>query len=184
MGSQTLSLNVITPVSTQLKLYRGRSCASLREMPPEQNIPGQLSVEAFAEFKAAYLSEFPDDKISDADLHARAWGVLRVFDILMQPSPGRKGMVPKVADDEVRVLAHLHKSICHQDRSASVREIAEVAGFSSSRSGMRLLDRFIERNWMYRNEEGELEFAEWLKNCEIGFLQCDESDRNNCYETQ
>lgn len=92
-------------------------------MPLNNTIPGQLSPEVFAEFKTQYSEEFPTDKISDAELHARDLGVLRVFDIILQPSGDEIEASIKVTDEESRILAYLHRSVCHAGRSLSVREV-------------------------------------------------------------
>jgi hypothetical protein len=139
-------------------------------MSSDDNTPGQVSPEAFAEFKAQYSKEFPKDKISDAELHARADGVLRLFDLLLRPIGGETPASIQVTEEEARILAFLHQSICHESRSPSVRDVAIAAGLRSSRSGMRLIDRFTERNWLSRDTEGKLELGEWLKDCNTTFL--------------
>jgi hypothetical protein len=138
-------------------------------MSPDENTSGQLSSEAFTDFKRIYSGEFPADKISDDELYTRALGVLRLFDALLSP-PVEEPIKVKVTNDEARVLAYLHKSICHEKRYPSVRDIAKVAGFSSSRSGMRLVDRFVDRNWMSRDENGKLKLAEWLADCKAQII--------------
>lgn len=82
-------------------------------MPPE-NFPDHLSPQAFADLKEKWSKEFPDDVISDDELHKRGFEILRLFALLSKPLAGEEiAHEPtsiQVTNDEMRVLEYLHQS--------------------------------------------------------------------------
>jgi hypothetical protein len=97
-------------------------------MSSDEHILDRLSPQAFADFKEIYSREFPDDLISDDELHKRGLDVLKLFALLSKPLPNDepKPAFIQVTDIEARALEYLHRAIYHDKQSPSVRDIAEV----------------------------------------------------------
>jgi repressor LexA len=63
---------------------------------------------------------------------------------------------------EFQALRHLRNAIVHEGRSPSIRELARALGYKSPRTAFLVLNRLIERGWLKRKLDGELQFRKEL----------------------
>jgi repressor LexA len=69
-------------------------------------------------------------------------------------------------EKELQALRHLRNEIVHNGHSPSVRELAAILGYKSPRTAFLVLGRLIERGWVRRNADGELQMRKNLPNAE------------------
>jgi len=123
----------------------------------------QLSAQAFQKLKRIVQDEFGD--MPNNEIEEMGIRLLRLFSILKTvTSPKGKGCSDiAVSDQEFKALKYLHHAIYHENKAPSVRDITIAVGFSSSRSGFRLLNKLMERGFVYRDTDGKLQLAEHVK---------------------
>jgi len=68
----------------------------------------------------------------------------------------------RLTEKELKALRYLRKTIVHDGRSPSVRELAQELGYNSPRSAFLLLHRLIEQGWLKRKQDGELQLRKDL----------------------
>jgi SOS-response transcriptional repressor LexA len=91
--------------------------------------------------------------------------LLKLLKLLLEPAPKETKYAPEafVSDQEFKALKYLHRAIYHNNQSPSVRDIGAAVGFRSSRSGLVLLDKLMERGFVYRDKEGKLRLSDRAK---------------------
>ena len=115
----------------------------------------RLSPEAFRGLKEIVKDEICE-QMEDSEIENMGIRLLRLFSILGVDQAKKEVQGIEVSEQELKVLTFLREEICGQKRSPSVREISRAAGFRSSRSGFRLLNRLIKRGLIFRSQKGQL----------------------------
>lgn len=64
-------------------------------------------------------------------------------------------------------LKYLHQAICHHNKSPSVCEFSTAMNFHSPRSGFRVLNKLMNRGFAYRDQQGDLQFSEAIRACDV-----------------
>jgi repressor LexA len=73
--------------------------------------------------------------------------------------------MPKVVDlteRELQAMRHLRNAIVHDGYSPSVRDLSRVLGYRSPRTAFLLLASLIEKGWLKRRSDGELQLQKDL----------------------
>lgn len=68
----------------------------------------------------------------------------------------------QLTEKEMQALRHLRNAIVHEGHSPSIRELAQALGYKSPRTAFLLLNALIERGWLKRRADGELQFKKEL----------------------
>ena len=114
-----------------------------------------LSPEAFNELKQITQREY-GDAISDAEIEEMGVRLLKLFSLLYPNDPVVEPAVHKPSKDELTALRYIYSAIYHDKKQPTVRGIAEVLGFRSSRTGFRMLHVLIEAGFIYRDAEEKI----------------------------
>ncbi|MDB5258957.1 MAG: hypothetical protein JWO73_165 [Candidatus Taylorbacteria bacterium] len=119
----------------------------------------RLSPQALKELAEITREEF-GETMSEDELEEMGVRLLGFFKLLAEPSK-----VPEIrlSEQESAVIAFIRKKAA-ENRNATVRGIAQVLGFRSSRSGQRALDALIARGLASRNDAGALQVREDIPN--------------------
>jgi hypothetical protein len=127
--------------------------------------PFTLSERALAEYKEIYQEQF-GDKDSDEEIYASAYNLMRLFKLLLEPSP------KKITDSKIGVtlqefkaLKYLHHAIYHKGESPSVRDVCAAMGLRSSRSGQVIIKKLMKKGFVYRNPDGRIQLSEPVRGC-------------------
>jgi hypothetical protein len=123
----------------------------------------ELSAKALSDLKLIMEEEYCHE-VEDAEVSETGLRLLKFFSRLidephnLEPEPEPK---PKLGiyDPEFEALKYLHHCVYHNKGKPTVRGIAQAAGFSSSRSGQRILNLLIEKGLAYRNDDGSIELS-------------------------
>ena len=114
--------------------------------------PTRLSTEAFEELRAIVEHEIKKP-ISNEETEVMGIDLLKLFALLLTPETRPSGNQP--TEQERKALSFLQDEM-RQGRSPSIRDLCKAMGFSSSRSGFRLLNMLMAKGWLYRNSKGDL----------------------------
>jgi repressor LexA len=68
----------------------------------------------------------------------------------------------QLTEKEFQALRHLRNAIVHEGHSPSIRELAQALGYKSPRTAFLVLKSLIERGWLKRRADGELQFKKEL----------------------
>src|ERR1700679_3439615 len=68
----------------------------------------------------------------------------------------------QLTEKELQALRHLRNAIVHEGHSPSIRELAKALGYKSPRTAFLVLNGLIERGWLKRRADGELQFKKEL----------------------
>jgi len=68
----------------------------------------------------------------------------------------------QLTEKEMQALRHLRNAIVHEGHSPSIRELAQALGYKSPRTAFLVLNALIERGWLKRRADGELQFKKEL----------------------
>jgi repressor LexA len=68
----------------------------------------------------------------------------------------------QLTEKEMQALRHLRNAIVHEGHSPSIRELAQALGYKSPRTAFLVLNALIERGWLKRRADGELQFKREL----------------------
>ncbi len=118
--------------------------------------PTRLSAEAFDELRVIVESEIKEH-MTDEAIEEMGINLLKLFAVLLPPEVKPIGNQP--TEQEQKALAFLQDEIS-QGRSASIRDLCKAIGFRSSRSGFRLLNVLILKEWVHRDDKGALRMLE------------------------
>ena len=113
-----------------------------------------LSERAFAELKIIAKDEY-GETLSDEEIHDMGFRLLHLFDLLQPKETIEPGGRIQVTEQEQKVLTYIRDTLDAGKTFPSVRDIARAAGFRSSRSGFRMLQKLIKKGLVKRDEEGE-----------------------------
>lgn len=66
------------------------------------------------------------------------------------------------SEKDLKALRYLRNSIVNEGRSPSVRDLARALGYKSPRTAFLVLNDLIERGWLKRKPDGDLQFRKDL----------------------
>jgi len=130
-----------------------------------------LSEDALAEYKRIYQEQF-GDKDSDEDIYASAYGLMKLFRLLLEPST-EKATDAKigVTIQEFTALKYLHHAIYHKGKSPSVRDVCAAIGLRSSRSGQVMIEKLMKKGFIYRDPDGRIQLSEPVHGCDANLWE-------------
>jgi hypothetical protein len=114
----------------------------------------ELSGKALRELKAIVQSEVGTVP-SDMELREMGIRLLELFDILLKP--GERQNHISVSKEEFQVLKIFINAFITTKKQPTVRGIGEAARFHSPRSGLRLLNRLVDRGLLFRDPSGDIQ---------------------------
>ncbi|HEU5122575.1 MAG TPA: hypothetical protein VFW05_00770 [Verrucomicrobiae bacterium] len=143
----------------------------------QNNHPFTLSERALAEYKKVYQDEFGSGD-SDEEIYESAYNLMKLFQLLLKSSP------QKVADrkigvtiQEFKALKYLHHAIYHKGESPSVRDVGAAMGFRSSRSGQVIIEKLMEKGFVYRDQDGRMQLSEPVRGCDANLWELAVQDK-------
>ena len=139
--------------------------------------PIQLSNQAFAEYKKIYQEQF-GDRDSDEEIYASAYNLMRLFRLLLEPSP-QKATDAKigVTIQEFKALKYLHHAIYHKGESPSVRDLCAGMSLRSSRSGQVIIKKLMKKGFVYRDPDGRIQLSEPVRSCDANLWELAARDK-------
>ena len=133
--------------------------------------PFTLSEHALAEYKKIYQEQFGDTD-SDEEIHASAHGLMRLFRLLLEPSPQKVTNAKiGVTIQEFEALKYLHHAIYHKGESPSVRDVCAAMGLRSSRSGHVIIEKLMKKGFVYRDPNGRIQLSEPVRGCDANLWE-------------
>ncbi len=100
----------------------------------------ELSDKALQEFRELAEEEF-QESYTDSEIRDMATNLLTLFNVLVPNEVAVNECLPKLTDKEALALAFINQEL-KEGRKPSARGVANAAGLRSSRSGLKLLNKF------------------------------------------
>ena len=122
----------------------------------EEHVPiTNISAEAFAELKKIAIKEYGEGVMTDIEIMDMGLRLLNLCDILIRPTEQEEQQQVRfssLSDKEAQAFQYITDQLKHRNHSPSAREVAKHLGYSSSRTGLRVINGLIEKGVLVKKK--------------------------------
>jgi hypothetical protein len=125
----------------------------------------ELLQDEFQSLKRIVIKEYGRKAIADEEIFDMGLRICNLYLILFAFNKNtEKSFKPQVSlsTKELQAFQYIEFQLKQRNHSPSAREVAKAMGYSSSRTGLKMINILVEKGVVRRGEKGRLEVSDGL----------------------